>query len=72
MSSEEKIIITTEEISVDELKGRDKVIYDYAYLKGKAEAIDFNKYGIVRSFLHVGVFVGFSIFIAILLRGCNY
>ncbi len=39
----EKIIITTEEVEVSDLKGREKQIYDYAYKKGYNEAIDRNK-----------------------------
>lgn len=32
--SEDTIIITTESVKVEELQGREKQIYDYAYKKG--------------------------------------
>lgn len=37
MSTDTIIIIKTEEVKISELEGREKQIYDYAYMKGYSE-----------------------------------
>jgi len=65
----EKIIITTEEVEVDKLAGRDKQIFDFAYKKGFEEAVDYNKTAIVSTIGKVGVVLALGWLIFLLIHG---
>lgn len=69
----EEIIIKTETVKVDELEGRDKIIYDYAYQKGYDKAVDFNKHGVVTTIARASAVIMVVCFVAIIIKGCfNY
>lgn len=67
----DKIIITTEEVRVNELEGRERTIYDYAYNKGHEDALDKNKNGIADAIVRGAVIIAGASAFAIVMFGLH-